>query len=128
LFKDGDYSGVLPYWRNVIGAEDRIEHKYKKVDCTLRKVLQDPVRDTVRARCLAGFKTPNAIINLFAVGQLWLAGRGMKVGLQRHVHHLNNGRNRMTGNRLELSLQAVGKCFSESERPVPSVCPGVARE
>jgi hypothetical protein len=42
-----------------MGAEDRVEDKDKKVDRTLRKVLQSPVRDTVRARCLAEFKTPD---------------------------------------------------------------------
>jgi muramoyltetrapeptide carboxypeptidase LdcA involved in peptidoglycan recycling len=55
--KDGEHSGVLPYRRNVMDAEDSIEDKDKKVDRTLRKMLQDPVQDTVRARCLAEFKT-----------------------------------------------------------------------
>jgi hypothetical protein len=50
-------------------------------------------------------------MNLFGVGQLWLAGRGLKVRLQRHVDHLNNGRNRMNGNRPDLSLQTVRKCL-----------------
>jgi hypothetical protein len=30
---------VLPYWREEVGAEDRIEVKDKKVDRTLRKVF-----------------------------------------------------------------------------------------
>jgi hypothetical protein len=34
-----------------------------------------------------------------------------KVRLQRHVDHLNNGRDRMSGNRLEMNLQTVSKCL-----------------
>jgi hypothetical protein len=113
---------VLPYRRKVMDAEDSVEDKDKKVDRTLRKMLQDPFRDIVRARCLAEFKTPNGFMNLFGVVQLWLAGRGLKVRLQRHVDHLNNGRDRVSGNRLELSLQTVGKCLrllrvGESDSP-----------
>jgi hypothetical protein len=50
-------------------------------------------------------------VNFFGVGQLWHAGRGLKVRLQRHVDHLNNGRNRMSDNRLALSFQTVRKCL-----------------
>ena len=63
--------------------------------------------------------------NLVRVGQLWFAGRGLEVRLQRHVNHLNDGRDRRNGDRLKLSLQTVGEGFrflSLRER-VPTGCP-----
>jgi hypothetical protein len=61
-------------------------------------------------------------MNLFGVGKLCLPGRGLKERLQRFVDHFNNGRNLMSGNRLELSLQTVSKCprlLSRRERFPP---------
>jgi hypothetical protein len=78
-----------------MGAEVRVEDKDKKVDRTLRKMLQGPVRDTVRARGLAQFIAPDGFFNLFGAGQLRLAGRGLEIRLQCDVDQLNNGRNRI---------------------------------
>jgi hypothetical protein len=47
---------------------------------------------------------------------MWFAGRGLEVLLQRHVN-LNNSRDRMIDNWLELILQTANAlAFSESER------------
>jgi hypothetical protein len=95
-----------------MGAEDRVENLDKKGYRYLEKMLQFPVRDTVRARSLAYLKTPDGFLNLVRVGQLWFAGRGHEVGPQRHVNHLDNCRDRGSGHRLKLSLKTVCKGFS----------------
>jgi hypothetical protein len=59
-----------------MGAEDRVENQDKKGYSSLGKMLQCPVRDTVRARNLADLKTPAGFLNLVRVGQLWFAGMG----------------------------------------------------
>ena len=52
-FKDGDHSSVLPHRRKVMGEENRIENICEERYRSLEKMLQDPVRNTVRARGLA---------------------------------------------------------------------------
>jgi hypothetical protein len=98
---------VLPYWRKVIVTENRVED----MD-SLGQMLQSPVRDTIRALSLAELKAPNGFIDLFRVCQLWFAGMGLEARIQRHVNHLNNNRDRMNCNGLELSFQTVSKGFS----------------
>jgi hypothetical protein len=94
-----------------MGAEDRVENLDKKGYRLLGKMLQCPVRDTVRARSLADLKAPDGFLNVVEFGQLWFAGRGHEVGSQRHFNHLNNFRDRTNGHRLKLNLQTVGKGF-----------------
>jgi len=40
--------------------------------------------------CLAHLEASDGFSNLFWFGQLWFAGRGLEVRLQRHVNHLND--------------------------------------
>jgi hypothetical protein len=54
----------------VVGAKNHIEYMDKKGDRSLRKVIESPVRDTVRARGLAEFKAPHGFMNLFGAGEL----------------------------------------------------------
>jgi hypothetical protein len=75
-------------------------------------MLQGPVRDTVWARSFAHFEAPNGFLNLVRVGQISFAVRGLEVRLQRHINHLNDGRDGRKEDRLKLSLQTVGKGFS----------------
>jgi hypothetical protein len=61
-------------------------------------------------------------LNLVRFGQIWFAGRGMEVRLERHVNFLNYGRNRMIGNRMDLIHLSVRNGLSllrvrESESP-----------
>jgi hypothetical protein len=51
-------------------AEDRVENLEKKGYRSLGKMLQCPVRDTVRTRSLAELKTPDGFLTLVRVGQL----------------------------------------------------------
>jgi hypothetical protein len=112
---------VLSYWRKVMGVEDRVENLDEEGYCSHRKMLQCPVRDTIRPHCLAYSKGPDGFQNLVRVGQLWFTGRGLKVRLQCHVNHLNNSWDRRNGDQMKLSLQTVSKGFSflESERAIP---------
>ena len=89
------------------GIEDLDEQEYRPHG----KMLQGPVRDTVRSRSLAHLEAPDGFSNLIRVGQLWFAGRGLEVRLQRHVNRLNDGRDQRNGDRLKLSLQTVGEGF-----------------
>jgi hypothetical protein len=59
---------VLPYWRKVVGAGNRIEDLDQEENCPHVKMLQCPVRDTVRARSLANLKAPDGFLNLIRVG------------------------------------------------------------
>jgi hypothetical protein len=53
-----------------MGAEDRVENLDKNGYRSLGKMLQCPVRETVRARSLADLQTPDGFLNLVRVGQL----------------------------------------------------------
>ena len=59
---------MLPHLGKVMGAENRIEDLGQEGHRSLGKMLQGPVRDTVRARSLADLETPNGFVNLFRVG------------------------------------------------------------
>jgi len=48
----------------VIGEDNRIENLEQERYCSLVKMLRGPVRDTVRARSLAGLETPDGFMNL----------------------------------------------------------------
>jgi hypothetical protein len=67
-FKDGDHSSALPYWRKVVGAENRVEDLDKEENRSHGKMLQCPVRDTVRAWSLAKLKAPDGVLNLIRIG------------------------------------------------------------
>jgi hypothetical protein len=54
---------VLPCRGEVVG-ENRIENKVEDGYRSLGKMLQDPVRYTVRARSLADFETSDDVFNL----------------------------------------------------------------
>jgi hypothetical protein len=66
--KDGDHSSVLPYWRKVLGAENRVEDLDKDENRPHGKMFQCPVRDTVRPRSLAKLKAPDGFLNLIRIG------------------------------------------------------------
>jgi len=51
-----------------MGAENRIEDLGKEGNRSLGKMLQGPVRDTVRARSLVDFETPDGYLNLVRFG------------------------------------------------------------
>ena len=57
-FKDRDHSSVLPHLRKVMGAENHVEYTGEEGNRSLGKVLQYPVRYTVRARSLGDLETP----------------------------------------------------------------------
>jgi hypothetical protein len=48
---------VFPCWWNVLPSEDSVKQFREKDYGSLRKVPQGPVRDTVRARCLANLES-----------------------------------------------------------------------
>jgi len=51
-----------------MGEEDRVENLDQEGYRSLWEMLQGPVRDTVRARSLAGFETPDGFLNILRVG------------------------------------------------------------
>jgi hypothetical protein len=51
-----------------MGEEDRIENLDQKGYRSLWEMLQDPVRDTVRARSLADLETPDGFMNIIRGG------------------------------------------------------------
>jgi len=51
-----------------MGAENRIEGVGEGGNRSLGKMLQCPVRDTVRARSLADLETPDGFVNLVRGG------------------------------------------------------------
>ena len=55
---------------------------------------------------------PDGFSNFVRVGQLWFAGRGLEVRLERHVNRLKDGRDQRNGDRLKPSLKTVGEGFS----------------
>jgi hypothetical protein len=119
--KYGDHSSLLPTCREMMVVEDRIEDVDEK-DRLHGKMPQSLVWDTIGTRSLAELKAPNGCLNLVRVGQMWFAGRGLEVLLQCHVNLLNNSRDRMIGNWLQLILQTVRNGLSlptirESESP-----------
>jgi DNA-binding ferritin-like protein (Dps family) len=59
---------VLPHNREVVSEENRVKNLGEEGYRSLRKMLQDPVWYTVRARSLADFETPDDILNLVRVG------------------------------------------------------------
>jgi len=52
----------------VIGAENRVEDTGEEGNRSLGKVLQSPVRYTVRARSFADLDTPDGLVNLVRGG------------------------------------------------------------
>ena len=67
-FKDRDQTSVLPHCRKMMGAEKRVTNLDQEGYRSLGKILQGPVRDTVRARSLADSETTNGFLNLVRVG------------------------------------------------------------
>ena len=51
-----------------MGAENRVEDMGEEGNLSLGKMLQCPVRDTVRARSLAELETPDGCVNLVRGG------------------------------------------------------------
>jgi hypothetical protein len=51
-----------------MGEENCIENVGQEGYRQLRKMLQCPVRDTIRAQSLADIETPDGFLNLFRVG------------------------------------------------------------
>jgi hypothetical protein len=51
-----------------MGAENRVEDIGEEGNRSLGKMLQRPVRDTVRARSLAELETPDGFVNLVRGG------------------------------------------------------------
>jgi hypothetical protein len=91
-------------------VENRVENLEKERYRWLGKLLHCPVRDTVRVRKLADLKISDGFLNFVGV-DCWFVGRGHEVEPHRHVHHLNNCRDRGNGHRLKLSVPTVGKGF-----------------
>jgi hypothetical protein len=65
--KDGDLSSVFPYWRKVMGAEERVEDLDQEGNCPHGKMLQCPVQDTVKAWSLAVLKAADGFLKLIRV-------------------------------------------------------------
>ena len=59
---------MLPRLGKVVGAENRIEDMGEEGSSSLGKMLQCPVRDTVRARSLAELENPDGCENLVRSG------------------------------------------------------------
>ena len=59
---------MLPRVGKLMGAENSFEDMGEEGNRSLGKMLQCPVRDTVRARSLADLETPNSFVNLLRVG------------------------------------------------------------
>jgi hypothetical protein len=59
---------VLPHSREVVSEENRVKDLGKEGYSLLGKMLQGPVRYTIRARSLADFETPDDVLNLVRVG------------------------------------------------------------
>jgi len=59
---------VLPHLVKVMGAENRIEDLSQEGNRSLKKILKDPFRDTVRARSLADLEIPDGFVNLVKFG------------------------------------------------------------
>ena len=72
-------------------------------------MLHDPVRYTIRDRCITNCQAPYGFLNVIGVGYLGLACGNKGVGLQHHVGYLNNGQIQWYGDRLELGLQTVSQ-------------------
>jgi len=51
-----------------MGASNLVEDAAEEGDCTLGKVLQCPVRYTIRAGGLADLRTPDGFVNLVRGG------------------------------------------------------------
>jgi hypothetical protein len=51
----------------VLEAEVRVENMDKELYRTLGKIIQCPVRDTVRARSLADIKAPDGFLKLVRI-------------------------------------------------------------
>jgi len=51
-----------------MGAEHRVEDTGEEGNRSLGKMLQCPVRETVRARSLVDLETPDGFVNLVRVG------------------------------------------------------------
>jgi len=90
-----------------MGEANRIENLDQEEYRSLGKILQAPVRDTVRARNLADLEIPDGFLNLVRVRSVGFTGRDQGVRPQRHVNHLNNCRDRRIGHRLKVSLLIV---------------------
>jgi hypothetical protein len=58
---------VLPHSSEVVGEENSVEDLGEEVYRSLGKMLQGPVRYTVRALSLADFETPDDVLNLVRV-------------------------------------------------------------
>jgi hypothetical protein len=52
----------------MVGEENSVEEAGKEGYHSLGKMLQGPVRYTIRARSLADFETPDDVLNLVRVG------------------------------------------------------------
>jgi hypothetical protein len=59
---------VLPHTREVVSEENRVKDLGEEGYRSLGKMLQDPVRYTVRARSLDEFETLDGVLNLIRVG------------------------------------------------------------
>jgi len=62
-----------------MGEEERIENLGQEENRSLGKILQGPVQDTVRARSIAEFETPDGFVNLVSVCCVRWQGRGSKI-------------------------------------------------
>jgi hypothetical protein len=58
----------------VVVAENGVEDTGEEGNRSLGKVLQCPVRYTVRTRSLADLETPDGLVNLVRCGKLCFAG------------------------------------------------------
>ena len=102
---------MLPRYREVMVDEDSVKNQDQEGYRSLWKMLQSPVRNSVRARSHADLQTADGFLNLIRVGSFVFAARRHEVGPQPHVSNLNNCPDRRIGHRLKLSLQIVGKGF-----------------
>jgi hypothetical protein len=97
----------------VMDKENRIEYLDHKGYCSMGKIFQDPICDTVWPGALLAMTSPMASWTSSVCGLIGFSGSGQDVTSQRHVNHLNNCQDRRIGYRLKRRLQNVGKglCF-----------------
>ena len=58
---------MFPFWAKILEGQNSVEERDKKENRPQWKVLQSPVRYTVRVRCLAYFDIPDGFLNLIVV-------------------------------------------------------------
>jgi hypothetical protein len=67
-FKDKDHTNGLPHSKDVVSEVNNFKDLGEEGYRSLGKMLQGPLRYTVRDRSLAAFENPDNFLNLVRVG------------------------------------------------------------